>query len=192
MIAAIRNEIASSVQLGLVVSRARCATSIFMLVNIRLGEAGASRLSRSWRVLRHRSRARPISFAGGVPAGIADRRMRRHRDAAPEIPSRRSPRLTSRWRRRPSLLSGHTIQSLPTQGFPESFHFFPDHCPTERSMTERWTEPAGGPSVVVQAQGFERCCPGAEHPLPLAAGVQQQPLPILPVACRAEQHDVKG
>lgn len=59
--AEMRNEIASSVQLGLVLPRTTRATSIFMLVNIRRWEAGTGRLSRNWRVLRDRSRALPFS-----------------------------------------------------------------------------------------------------------------------------------
>lgn len=61
MTAEMRNEIASSVQLGLVLVRATRATSILMPVNIRRWEAGADRRSRSLRVLRHRSRALPSS-----------------------------------------------------------------------------------------------------------------------------------
>jgi hypothetical protein len=47
MTAEMRNEIASSVQLGLVLPRATRATSIFMLVNIRRWEVGTGRLSRN-------------------------------------------------------------------------------------------------------------------------------------------------
>jgi len=97
-----RDEIASSVQLGLMLPRTTRATSIFIPINTRLGEARAGRLFRSWRVLRNRSLALPLSFVGGARAGSDGCPVDRRRSASPGTPSRRSPRPSSRRLRRPS------------------------------------------------------------------------------------------
>jgi hypothetical protein len=100
-----RDEIASSVQLGLVLPRATRAASVFTAVNIRLEEAAADRRSRSQQVLRYRLRAPSTSRGGGAPAGSAGCRANRPRGGAPDTPSRRSPWRSSRLRR-PCSLSG--------------------------------------------------------------------------------------
>ncbi len=92
-----------------------------MVVNIRLGRAGADRQSRRWRVLRYRSRALPLSFADGVREGSAGCPAGPRRGGAPGKLSRRSRWHSSRRRRRPSSRSRRPIQSLATQhGQPNS------------------------------------------------------------------------
>lgn len=125
MIAEKRNDIASSVQLGLVLPQATRAMSIPMLVNIRLWEADASRLFRSWQALRYRSLVLPISFANGAQADSAGYHERRHQGAAPDTLSRLSPLRSSRQFRRPCSALRRRLPTLPTQGSSESFRFFP-------------------------------------------------------------------
>lgn len=125
MTAEMRYETASSVQLGLVLSRTTRATSIFMPVNIRLPAMRADTRVRSLPVLRHRPLELPIFPAGGARAGSDGCPEHRRQDALPGTPSRPSlppfsPRLCQ-----PSSRSGDRIQSLPTQRDGESFRFFP-------------------------------------------------------------------
>src|SRR5437868_58464 len=58
-----------------------------MPVNIRLGEAGAGALCRSWRVLRYRFLAFHPSCADSAPAGSGGCPVYRRRDAPPCTPS---------------------------------------------------------------------------------------------------------
>jgi len=100
-----RYEMASSVQLGLVLPRAKRATSIFRSVSIRPREAGAGRRGRSLPVLRHRPRGLPISLAGGARAGNGGCPEHRRQDASPGTPSRPSRPPFSPRLRRPSSRS---------------------------------------------------------------------------------------
>jgi hypothetical protein len=131
MAAETSEDIASSVQLGLVLPRATRATSIFMALSIHRGEAGPGRLSRSWRVLRNRSVALPTSFAGGAPAGSAGHPVNRRRGALSGTSSMRSPRLSSTRLRRPSfaLRRPHSVAGNSRRS--GKFPVFPD--PRRRS-----------------------------------------------------------
>ena len=128
MIAEIRNDIAISVQPGLVLPMAARATSIFMHVNIRLWEAGAGRLIQRRQALRYRSVALPISCADGAPANSVGCRERRHRGAEPGRRSRRSRWRSSTRHRQPFLRTRRPIRSLATRHSQESFWFFPFMC----------------------------------------------------------------
>jgi hypothetical protein len=106
MVAEMRDDIASSVQLGLVLPLATRAACVFRAVNIRLEQAAAGRLSRSERVLRYRSRAPSTSHGGGAPAGSDACRGHAPRGTARDTPSRRSPQRSSMRLRRPCVPSG--------------------------------------------------------------------------------------
>ncbi|MGY4427927.1 hypothetical protein ACVWWO_000404 [Bradyrhizobium sp. F1.13.1] len=199
-----RDEIASSVQFGLVLPRATRAASVFMAVNIRLEEAAAGRLSRSQRVLRYRSRALPTCFGGGAPAGSVGRRADRPRGAAPGTPFRRSPWRSSRRLRRPYSPSLETETSRcqlkalrKVSGFSRwlsrlirapllgLFRGGPTSC-------RRWLRPdllnarevAAGVATVGSALALRAPSPAARIPWPAPPG-QLQPLPLFPVIDRA-------
>lgn len=110
-----RYEMASSVQHGLVLPRATRATSIFMRVSIRPWEVGASRLSRSLRILRHRHLGLPISLAGAARAGSDGCPEHRRQGASPGTPSRQCLPPSSPPLRRPCSRSSDCVPSLPTR-----------------------------------------------------------------------------